>query len=332
MSVIIPIYNVERYLVQCVESVLAQTIRNIEVILVDDGSPDACPQIADDFAARDLRVTVIHQENQGLSGARNAGLHRATGRLVVFLDSDDYWEGERSLEICVQAFDERPELDVLFFDAMRYYEATDERVFGDVEWDRDRVAGTSETEILRYMVECGDVRPSACTKLIRRQFLIDHELDFKLGIFSEDVEWFLRLITCRATFDYIPLPFYMYRKNRSGSITDNIGAENVRHVVDTVLEASRRVLDSGRPQDYVRDYLSYCCYQYTIALAFYGGLDRAVRRQVRPVVREGRFLLPFDTYRNGRTIGLLARIIGLEATARLLHAFLALRAHRNRGR
>ncbi|NCC34068.1 MAG: glycosyltransferase family 2 protein, partial [Chloroflexia bacterium] len=241
VSVVIPVYNVERYIAQCVESVLSQTMQDLEVILVDDGSPDACPQIADDFAARDPRVTVVHQQNQGLSGARNSGLHRARGQLVMFLDSDDYWEGEGSLARCVAAFDERPELDVLFFDALRYYEATGERVFGDVVWDRDRVAGASETEVLRYMVECGDVRPSACTKVIRRQFLIDNELDFKTGVFSEDVEWFFRLITHPATYDYLPLAFYMYRKNRAGSITNTIGAPNVGDVVDTVLAAAEHM-------------------------------------------------------------------------------------------
>lgn len=332
VSVVIPIYKVENYLAQCVESVLSQTMRDLEVILVDDGSPDACPQIADGFAARDPRVTVIHQQNLGLSGARNSGLHRARGRLVVFLDSDDFWEGAVSLARCVEAFDERPDLDVLFFDALRYYEATGERVFGDVVWDRDRVSGASQTEALRYMVEIGDVRPSACTKVVRRQFLIENQLDFKPRVFSEDVEWFLRLITHPGTYDYVPLAFYMYRKNRAGSITNTIGAPNVGDIVDTVLAAAERMLRSDAPEDFKRDYLSYCCYQYTIALAFYPGLGLADRRAVRPRVREAQFLLAYEGYRNSRAIGRLVRGIGLEATARLLHTFLVLRARRNRSR
>lgn len=332
VSVVIPIYKVERYLAQCVESVLSQTMRDLEVILVDDGSPDACPQIADAFAARDPRVTVIHQENQGLSGARNSGLHRARGRLVVFLDSDDFWEGEDSLARCVEAFDERPDLDVLFFDALRFYEATGERVFGDVAWDRDRVAGASQTQVLRYMIDIGDVRPSACTKVVRRQYLIDNQLDFKRGVFSEDVEWFLRLISNPATYDYLPLAFYMYRRNRAGSITNTIGAPNVGDVVDTVLAAAERMLRSDAPEGFKRDYLSYCCYQYTIALAHYAGLERAGREGVRPRILEAQFLLGFDEYRNSKSVSRMIRIIGLEATARLLQTFLVLRARRNRSR
>ena len=91
ISVIIPVYKVEAYLTACVESVLAQTYQNVEIILVDDGSPDSCPRMCDEFAARDSRIRVIHKENGGLSSARNAGIDAAKGEYLAFLDSDDLW-------------------------------------------------------------------------------------------------------------------------------------------------------------------------------------------------------------------------------------------------
>ncbi len=90
ISVIIPVYKVEKYLCRCVDSVLDQTYRNMEMILVDDGSPDGCPAICDEYARQDDRVRVIHQENAGLSGARNAGIDAARGQWLAFVDSDDY--------------------------------------------------------------------------------------------------------------------------------------------------------------------------------------------------------------------------------------------------
>lgn len=90
ISVIIPIYNVEKYLEKCIESVIAQTYKNIEIILVDDGSPDGCGLICDEFAQKDSRIKVIHKENGGLSDARNAGLDITSGEYVMFVDSDDY--------------------------------------------------------------------------------------------------------------------------------------------------------------------------------------------------------------------------------------------------
>ena len=91
ISVIVPVYKVEAYLTACVESVLAQTYHNFELILVDDGSPDNCPRMCDEFAARDSRIRVIHKENGGLSSARNAGIDAAKGSYLAFLDSDDLW-------------------------------------------------------------------------------------------------------------------------------------------------------------------------------------------------------------------------------------------------
>lgn len=90
VSVVVPIYNVELYLKECVDSILSQTYKNIEVILVDDESPDLCGKKCDDYAAMDGRIKVVHKKNGGLSDARNAGMKVATGDLITFVDSDDY--------------------------------------------------------------------------------------------------------------------------------------------------------------------------------------------------------------------------------------------------
>lgn len=90
ISVIVPVYKVERYLCRCVDSIIAQTYTNLQIILVDDGSPDGSGAICDDYAAKDPRITVIHKENGGLSDARNAGLGAARGSYIGFVDSDDY--------------------------------------------------------------------------------------------------------------------------------------------------------------------------------------------------------------------------------------------------
>ena len=94
ISVIVPIYNVEPYLDRCVKSIVDQTYDHLEIILVDDGSPDNCPVLCDTWAERDRRIKVIHKTNGGLSDARNAGLAAASGGLICFIDSDDWIEPE----------------------------------------------------------------------------------------------------------------------------------------------------------------------------------------------------------------------------------------------
>lgn len=90
ISVIVPVYNVEKYSERCIESIINQTYKNLEIILVDDGSPDTCPMICDEYAKKDDRIVVIHKENGGLSDARNAGIEIAKGEYFAFIDSDDY--------------------------------------------------------------------------------------------------------------------------------------------------------------------------------------------------------------------------------------------------
>ena len=102
LSVIIPIYNVEKYLRQCIESVIQQHIKDMELILVDDGSIDSSPQICDDYANKYNSVKVIHKTNGGASSARNLGLKNAKGEYIIFLDSDDWWNPSVSVETIVK--------------------------------------------------------------------------------------------------------------------------------------------------------------------------------------------------------------------------------------
>lgn len=116
VSIIIPIYNVEKYLRRCVDSALHQTFKNIEIILVDDGSPDNCPLICDRYREKDNRIKVVHKRNGGLASARNAGLKIATGEYILFVDSDDWIDPEMVEELVDVA--ERHQVDFVRFRPM----------------------------------------------------------------------------------------------------------------------------------------------------------------------------------------------------------------------
>lgn len=114
VSVIVPVYNVEKYLDRCIQSIFAQTYKNLEIILVDDESPDRCPELCDQYAEIDSRVRVIHKKNGGLSDARNYGIDQAKGEYIVFVDSDDYIESELCAE-CLKCFDYDDKIDIVSF-------------------------------------------------------------------------------------------------------------------------------------------------------------------------------------------------------------------------
>lgn len=121
VSIIVPVYKVEKFLRECVDSVLSQTFTDFELILVDDGSPDGCPSICDEYAASDTRVISLHKQNCGLSSARNYGMDRAKGKWIIFLDSDDLWGQPDGLRKLVE-YAEYYDLDILRFE----YQAIDE--------------------------------------------------------------------------------------------------------------------------------------------------------------------------------------------------------------
>lgn len=99
VSIVVPIYNVESYLERCIQALLNQTLKDIEIILIDDGSPDHCPQICNEYAQKDSRIKVIHKKNAGLGYARNSGLEIARGKYLAFVDSDDYVEANMYLSL-----------------------------------------------------------------------------------------------------------------------------------------------------------------------------------------------------------------------------------------
>lgn len=119
ISVIIPIYNVEKYLKKCLDSIINQTYRNLEIILVDDGSPDNCGKICDIYAERDKRIKVIHKQNAGVAAARNSGIDIATGKWVAFIDSDD-WLDENMFQIAYKEA-ELYKADIVFFDGIQEF-------------------------------------------------------------------------------------------------------------------------------------------------------------------------------------------------------------------
>lgn len=113
ISIIVPVYKVEQYLERCVKSLINQTYKNIEIILVDDGSPDQCPKMCDDYASEDSRIKVIHKKNGGLSDARNAGLDAATGEFIAFVDSDDWVEIDFIETLCKNAKKENADISII---------------------------------------------------------------------------------------------------------------------------------------------------------------------------------------------------------------------------
>lgn len=218
VSVIIPVYNTEKYLEKCLDSVAGQSYKNMEIILVDDGSQDGSPEICNRYATDDPRILVIHQSNGGLSHARNVGMQKATGEFIMFIDSDDYWRDDS----VVQKLMDRVKLthaDVTSFSFAKFEEGKD-ALTSYFKMNRSMPPHLSRDDQLAFLSEHGLYIASAWNKLIRRS-LLNEDMQFHEGVYSEDIDWCARLLIKAKNFDYIHDVLYCYRQHNT-SISHSI--------------------------------------------------------------------------------------------------------------
>lgn len=215
VSVVIPVYNVERYLERCVQSVQRQTYQDVEIILVDDGSPDNSGLLCDQLAEKDPRIRVIHQENQGLSGARNTGIRQAQGDFLIFMDSDDEWLLDDGLDALARQCDEKT--DMVAFKMVHIWNQSRREYMSD--YDVQKISSLANAQsVFAHLVRSQQLRVSACAVIVRRSVLTENELFFISGLISEDVFWTLQVWQHIQTVKVVNLNFYGYC-HRGESIT-----------------------------------------------------------------------------------------------------------------
>ncbi len=226
VSIIVPVYKVEKYLDRCVESIVNQSYKDIEIILVDDGSPDDCPQMCDVWAEKDPRIVVVHKKNGGLSDARNVGIKHATGQYLMFVDSDDMLEDNAVYKLETYVEDE----DLIVAEAIIY--EIDGRIVHRDHTNLKENHIYKGRELAAIAIAKGEWFAPACYNFYNRQFLLDNNLFFLVGILHEDNEFQTRLFLAANKVKYMHFEFYKYIK-RSDSICNSLGKKNVRDLFQT---------------------------------------------------------------------------------------------------
>ena len=308
-SVIIPIYKVEPYLHKCVDSVLAQTYEDLEIILVDDGSPDSCGKICEEYAEADKRIKVIHKPNGGLSDARNAGLDVAEGEFVMFLDSDDGWDDKDAL--CkIDAGIKESEADITII-GMKKYLSRKNRI-GDVRTPIkcDKVNSTlhAQEQYMRsnIFVAC------ACDKVVRRSLIeIDHQRFVKHQL-SEDIEWSCKLLLKNPKIEVLGEAFYVYRQQVATSISANVGVDNINSILDVINRYAKK--DAPEPL------LHFIANQYVLLITNFMRLSKEDQSPHEAEVKKLWWLLRYNWYPYTRLVSKV-KFLGYGITKYLLRFY-----------
>ena len=208
VSVVVPVYNLEKYIVQCVESILTSAQKvEMEVILVNDGSTDNSPTLCDELAGKHPQVRVIHKPNGGAADTRNAGICAARGKYLMFVDGDDFL-AEGAVAAIMEKIE--PDVDIFTFGYYEYYGKED--IEPMLHFDAARLNGRNAF---------GEVSPLPMPWLyvIDRNYVIDNEILMRKGLLDEDEEWTARLFALEPRVKTLEGHYYYYRRNRENSLT-----------------------------------------------------------------------------------------------------------------
>ncbi len=229
ITIVVPVYQVERYIERCVNSIIRQTYNNIEVLLIDDGSTDACPRLCELYAKKDTRVSFFHKKNGGLSDARNYGLERSHGKYVLFVDSDDELPID-AVKGYVRAIGNQ-EIDIIVGNYLRYEKNKKHEVCHKVLSENTVYSGN---DYLKTVIAAKEYIIPVWTNMYRTDFLKKNNLYFEKGLLHEDERWtpfvFLKAnivrYTCNITYHYFI---------RSNSISQKKDyTKNIEHLMRTL--------------------------------------------------------------------------------------------------
>ncbi len=223
ISVIVPVYNVQRYLAYCLDSLICQNFDDMEIICINDGSTDKSSQILDKYLLFDKRIKVITQKNNGLSAARNTGMKEAKGDYIIFVDSDDWVFPAAAASLYKTITESNADFVIaeflIFNSVSQKYYYTNRNNSNPVYHNPGKIFRKQDLSPVNFL----DLFTSAWGKIYKREFLLKNAITFPEGLIFEDVLFFIEVYLKSYNFCYINQPVYFYRHNRSGSIIQGGG-------------------------------------------------------------------------------------------------------------
>lgn len=292
-SIIIPIYKVEQYLNECVDSILNQNFLDYEIILVDDGSPDRCPEICDKYSKIDDRIHVIHKKNGGLSSARNCGVESAQGEYIIFVDSDDYWNDNGALDTLARKIQKLKSVDILVFNNIDYSCLTGESIVCNRVYNVTLLESRSKDDVLKYVFQNGIFPGAAWVTVTRRKFLKENNITFIEGIKAEDIDWLLNVFLNAEKISAVNSAFYVYRKYRGGSITGTADKKSLQDILYT-LEIWIKKLNTKKYETVKKSVLGFLCNHYMCAVLIYDNLSEEQKECCKEKLQKYQFIVKYS--------------------------------------
>ena len=319
LSIIIPVYNVEAHLEQCIRSILQSEIHDLEIFLIDDQSTDASGQLCDFFAQQYDHCYSYHNEkNKGLGATRNIGLNKARGEYITFIDADDYINSEQ-LNNIVSILMTNNKTDLFLMNAHKVYNNGIKEPI-DQPYESEKLFNQTREEVFSYLALQKKYPGSACTKIIRREIILENAIFFQEGVLSEDLEWVVRALLFSKTFNSVEGEYYYYRQQRHGSITSSVSEKRLWGIINAI---ERSVKDVENEDAIVRRTIKgFMAYEYLIALWMYDQIKNNLTRDRESIYKnfflKNIKLLNYKRDKKYQIIKYILELTGVDFTARIL--------------
>lgn len=315
ISIIVPVYNCEKYVEVCIESVVRQTYGDFELILINDGSTDNSGHICDYYAQNDTRVKVIHQINAGASAARNNGIQVASGKYITFLDSDDYWLCENILKQLLERL-EKTNPDVLSFNFCKITNSVASDPYYSI--NRNMPLGISKEMSLDFIIKNKLWIASAWNKIVRNDLIKKNRLYFVEGTTAEDIGWCANLALVADRFDYADICVVGYVQ-RENSVTSTMTFKKVCYLKNNIDEVISCLNKSAEQKERLLN--QFLAYQIGTLLVNVSLLEKSEWKNIINEVKQYMTYLKFTNNRKIRLIALVNHIVGFRITLFLLRIF-----------
>ena len=320
LSIIIPVYNVDNYLAECVNSIRSQCNDSCELILIDDGSTDSSGFLCDSF--EDNIVKVVHKQNEGLGATRNVGINIATGKYVSFVDSDDRVTS-RSIQRLINWISSNDNTDICFLEGIKFYSDDTSVSMGD-EIVRDKVRNQRKTQVIKHLASRPKFPGSSCTKVYRRAFLVENNIAFPSDRrVSEDLWFVMECFLLAKTFDELDFNYYEYRQNREGSITNTVSSKSYYDLASFIEFYSNKLTINRTTNHTINKWLmSFVAYEYIQLTIDYNFLPITERSEAMIFLKEYYWTLRYAFSRRVRLVRFVFSITGLKLGSKLISIYL----------
>lgn len=308
-SFIIPVYNVEVYLEECIESILNQSFTNFEIILINDESNDGSLAICNYYKTNDKRVKVIDGKKRGVSEARNKGLDLSQGKYIIFLDGDDHLEKTGQALSNIYNILIEDDVDIFLFHLSPF------TINNKSEYSLYEIPKTKKIKATKNLSKIFDRRlylASPCNKIVKKELIDNNNIRFPKGLLCEDIKWCGDLLQHTHNVLFYPISFYFYRKNRVGSTTYKNSKKNIN---DTVIQLQEHFKLVAKSDKYVNEFYAF----YYLSC-----LDQMIRfeefslKEIIIIMKPMKSYLEMSNEKRIRAFKMASRLIGFNTSVRSL--------------